>query len=65
MGVSAAPVALQYLDDVLLARLLLGGPVHQASAKVYGELRFRLVAAKLLGTKGRDSINTMADKKKI
>lgn len=59
---SAAPpfAALRYLHDVLLARLVLGGPLHRAAAKVYGELRFGLVAAKLLGTSGRDSFNTAA-----
>lgn len=55
---SAAP---RYLDDVLLAGLLLGGPLHQAAAEVYGELRFGLVAAKLLGNNRRRFVQPGGD----
>lgn len=39
-----------YLDDVLLARLVLGGPIHCPPSQINGELWLRLVAPKLLET---------------
>lgn len=37
-----------YLNNMFLAGLLLGGPLHWAASQIHGKLRLRLVTAKLL-----------------
>lgn len=37
----------RYLNDMFLAGLVLGGPLHRPPSQVHSELRLRLVAAKL------------------
>lgn len=41
----------RYLDDMFLAGLVLGGPVHRPPSQINCELGLRLVAAKLLKSK--------------
>lgn len=43
----------RYLDDVFLARLVLGSPLHRPPSQIDSELRLRLVAAKLLESRKR------------
>lgn len=48
MNLTGHTHCVQYLNDVLLARLVLGGPLHRPPSQIDSELRLRLVAAKLL-----------------
>lgn len=51
----AGPDHHPYLDDMLLAGLVLGGPLHRAALQVHGELRLGLAASKLRGEREEEN----------
>ena len=58
-GWSTVKLNHRYLDDVFLAGLVLGGPIHRPPSQINRELGLGLVAAKLL--KSRKRYESMSD----